>query len=135
MAHADSFIINIAIASIHRLNERILDVSNAFQNTNFPIHEIVCVSPPPYYLEWFERSYPNFPLNRDDGKFCLQCMNGIQVTKPAGRKWNRLLDSVVAILKYKNITIYHAIYIKFFTYGTVSYLKVSNDDVLNTNNN
>ena len=51
VAHADSFKINIAIASMHRLTVRILDVSNAFQNKNVPIHERVCVSPPPYYLD------------------------------------------------------------------------------------
>ena len=54
---------------------------------------------------------------------------------PAGRQWNRLLDSVVTILKYKKITIDHAIYIKVFADGTVSYLTVSTDDVLNTTNN
>ena len=37
--------------------------------------------------------------------------------------------------KYKKITIYHAIYIKVFSDGTVSYLTVSTDDVLNTTNN
>ena len=63
MAHADSFRMNISIAYIHRLTAIILDVSNAFQNTNVPIHERVCVSPPPYYLDWFERSYTNVPLN------------------------------------------------------------------------
>ena len=78
MAHAASFRLNVDFASIHRLNARILDVSNAFQNTNVPIHEIICVSPLSYYLNWFERYYPNVPLNRDDGPFCLQCMNGIQ---------------------------------------------------------
>ena len=81
MAHDDSFIINIAIASMHRLTARILDVSNAFQNTNVPIHERVCVIPPPYYLDWFEIFHPNVPLNLDDGPFCLQCMNVIQGTK------------------------------------------------------
>ena len=94
---------------MHRLTAGILYVSNAFQNTNFPIHEIVRVSPPPYYLDWFERTYPNVPLNRYDDPFCLQCMNVIQGTKPAGRQWNRLLDAVVTILRYKNITIDHAI--------------------------
>ena len=84
MAHADSFRINISIASIHRLTARILDVRNSFQNTNVPIHERVCVSPPTYHLDWFERSYPNAPINRDDGPFCLQFMNGIQGTKPSG---------------------------------------------------
>ena len=62
-------------------------------------------------------------------------MNGIQETKPAGREWNSLLDAVVTILKYKKSTIGHAIYIKFFTDGTVYYLTVSTNDVLNTNNN
>ena len=66
---------------MHRLTSRILDVSNAFQNTNFTFHERVCVTPPPYYLNWFEKSYQNVPLNLDDGPFCLQCMNGIQGKK------------------------------------------------------
>ena len=84
MAHADSFRINIAIESMNRLTARILDVSNALQNTNVPIHEIFFVIPPSYYLDWFERSYPNVPLNLYDGSFFIQCMNGIQGTKPAG---------------------------------------------------
>ena len=63
VAHADSFRINTDITSMHRLTGSILDVSNAFQNTNFPIHERVCVSPPPYYIDWFESFYPNVPLN------------------------------------------------------------------------
>ena len=77
VAHAESFIINISIAGIHILTTRISDVSNAFQNTNAPINEKFCVSPPPYYLDWFEISYPNVLFNRDEGKFCLQCMNVI----------------------------------------------------------
>ena len=39
VAHADSFRINIAIAYMHRLTARILDFSNAFQNTNSPLHD------------------------------------------------------------------------------------------------
>ena len=112
VAHAESLRINIAIASMHRLTSIILDVSNAFKNTNVPIHERFCVSPPPYYLDWFEISYPNVPLNRDDGVFCLHNMNVIQGTKPAGRQCNRLLDAVVTIFEYKKSTIDHAIYIK-----------------------
>ena len=61
-------------------------------------------------------------------------MDGIQGTKPAGRKWNRLLDAVVTIIEYKKSTIDHAIYIKVFDNGTVSYLTVSIDDVLNSTN-
>ena len=63
VAHYDSYRINIAIVDIHRLSARILDVINALQNTNVTIHERVCVSTPPYYLEWFKTFYPNFTLN------------------------------------------------------------------------
>ena len=70
---------------MHILTASILYVSNAFQNKYFPIHERVCVSPPPYYLELFEISYPNVPLSTYDGPFCIKSMNGIQGTKPSGR--------------------------------------------------
>ena len=46
-----------------------------------------------------------------------------------------ILDIVVTIINYKKSTIDHAIYIKVFTDGTVSYITVSTDDVLNTTNN
>ena len=55
--------------------------------------------------------------------------------EPDEIQWNRLLDVVVTIFKYKKITIDHDIYIKVFTDGTVSYLTVSTDDVLSTTNN
>ena len=57
---------------MHRLTARVLYVSNLFQNTNVPIHEIVCVSPPPYYIYLFEISYTNVPLNQYYGPFCIQ---------------------------------------------------------------
>ena len=62
-------------------------------------------------------------------------MNIIQGKKPDGRQWNRLLDAVVTILKYKKIAIYSAIYIKVLTDRTMPYLTISTDGVLNTNNN
>ena len=62
-------------------------------------------------------------------------MNGIQGTKPAGQQWNRLIDAVVTIIKYKKRTIDNAIYIKVLSDGIVSYLTVSNDYVINTTNN
>ena len=62
-------------------------------------------------------------------------MDRIQGTKLAGRQCNRILDAVVTMIKYKKITIYHTIYIKVLSDGTVSYLTVSTDDVLNTTNN
>ena len=51
--HAESFGINISNAAKHRLTARILYVIISFHNTNFPIHERVCVSKPPYYIYWF----------------------------------------------------------------------------------
>ena len=62
-------------------------------------------------------------------------MDLIQGTKPSGRKYNRLLDAVVTIPKYKESAIDQAIYIKLFSDITVSYIIVSYYDVLNTNNN
>ena len=62
-------------------------------------------------------------------------MNAIQVTKPYGQKWNRLLDAVVTIIKYKKSIFDHAIYIKVLYAVTVSYITVSTYDVINTTNN
>ena len=53
---------------MHRLTARILDVINSFQNTNVPIHEIVCVSPSPYYIDWFETVSTNDFLNTTNNK-------------------------------------------------------------------
>ena len=44
--------------------------------------------------------------------------------KTSERKWNRLIDAVFKSLKYKKITIGHAIYIRVFSDGTVSYITV-----------
>ena len=55
--------------------------------------------------------------------------------KPARRKLNQLLDSVVKSLKYKKRKIDNAIYIKVFSLGTLFYLTVYTDDVLNTIDN
>ena len=51
VAHDESFRINISIAAMHRLASMVLDVSNSLHNTNFPIDEIVCAIPPPYYMD------------------------------------------------------------------------------------
>ena len=91
MVHADSFRINIFIADMHRLTARILDASNVFRNTNVPIHERVCIIPPPYYLYWFESSYPNVPINLDYGPFVLD----VQIEF---REQNQLDDNGIYLL-------------------------------------
>ena len=122
VVHADSFRIKTDILDMHRLNARILYVSIAFQNKTVFIHERVCVSPPPYYIYWFEISCPNIPLNWDEGPFCFQCMDIIQGRKPDGKQWNRLLDAVITIIKYKKITIDNDICIKLLPDATVHYI-------------
>ena len=86
---------------MHRITARILDVSNAFQNTNVPINERFCVSPPPYYLDWFERSYPNIFINWYNAPCFIQFMTGIQGEKTSGKQCSILLYEVVKIIKYK----------------------------------
>ena len=90
-----------------------------FQWGNYPV---ITIYTPPYYLDWFETYYPNVPLNRYAVPFCLQYMNGIKGGKPPELKWNKLLDTVVTILKYNKRTIDHAIYIKLLYDGTVSHM-------------
>ena len=52
--------IMIDIGAMHIPNNIILDVSNALYTTNVPINERVCVSTPPYYMEWFEKPITMF---------------------------------------------------------------------------
>ena len=66
--------------------------------------------------------------------FGLPLMNEIKGKKPAVLQWNRPLDTVVTIHKYKKRRFDHAIYIKVFSDKTGSYLRVSTDHVLNTTN-
>ena len=120
---------------MHIFTSRILDVSNAFKSRNVIIHDRLCVSLRAYYVYCFEKFYPNFPLNQDDGPFCLKCVNGVQGKNPAGRQCNRPLDLVVIVLKYKKIIIDPAIYINVSSYGDISYFTVFTDDVLNHTNN
>ena len=60
MAYAESLKINISIATMCRLTARVLDVSNAFHNTNVPFNERLCVSAQSCYLDWFEIFTPMF---------------------------------------------------------------------------
>ena len=77
---------------MHRHTSIIFDVINTLQSKNYPTHERVCVIPPPYYMDSFERFHPKVSLNWDDGPFFLQFMNVIQGTKSVGRQRGRLLQ-------------------------------------------
>ena len=54
VSHAGYLRINITITYIHRLTASIWDVSNDLHNKHFSMNEIVCVSLPPYNMDWFE---------------------------------------------------------------------------------
>ena len=58
-------------------------------------------------------------------------MNVVQDNKLSQQKWNQLFYEMVTNMKYKKSTIDRVIYIKVFSDGTVSYLTVSTDDVMN----
>ena len=80
--------INIYIEAMHRITAIILDVINVLPNINVPIHKRFCVIPLPYYMGWFEISYPSITINKYYGQLFLKIMNGIHGTKLAGRYGN-----------------------------------------------
>ena len=55
--------------------------------------------------------------------------------KPDGQQWNRLLGAVVIMIKYKKSTVDNNNCVKVLYGGTVYYLTVSTDDVINNTNN
>ena len=63
VSHYDYLRINITITYILRITARIWNVSNDFQNKHSPINEILCVSIPPYNMNYFEQYLPYFLLN------------------------------------------------------------------------
>lgn len=96
------------------------------------------ITPPPFYLDWFERSYPNIPIDRREGPFCLQVMNSIQGTKPAGRTWYQLLDKFLVIkLKCIRNLVDLGLYSKYWKDGKdeLSIITLSTDDMLQSFDN
>eukprot|EP00978_Attheya_sp_CCMP212_P001989 scaffold4105_cov47-Attheya_sp.AAC.2 len=76
----------VALASSVRITIAIsIDVNNAFQNTMIPEGQRQHLSLPPYYISWFCRKYPTVTIEEaPDGRYCIQTINAIQGTKPAG---------------------------------------------------
>jgi hypothetical protein len=134
VATACSIRIIIALAAGHNMTIGIADVKNAFQNTMLPISQCAHVSLPPYYLQWFRHKYPNIkiaPLASESDKYCLQSINAIQGTKPAGQQWNKILTNVLQFHKYKQNPIDHAVFVYHSPDKTQTQLIcVSTDDFL-----
>ena len=61
-------------------------------------------------------------------------MHGIQSNKPSDIQCKIILYALVKLISYKRSTIYHAMYVKIFYHGKVSYITVSMVDVFNTTN-
>jgi hypothetical protein len=99
-----------------------------------PVAERVHVTLPPYYLQWFRRKYPKVqitPLEEDGDKYCLQSVNAIQGTKPAGHQWNTILTKVLQYHKYKQNHIDHAVFVYHSPDGKETQMVcVSTDDFL-----
>ena len=89
-------------------------------------HRIICTG-----LKSITRMFISIEI----GVHFLKFMNVAQGEKTAVQTFNRLLDAVLKFLKYRNIKIYHAIYIRVFSYETVSYFMVFTNDVTKTPNN
>jgi len=110
---ACSIRIIIALAAGHGMTLALADVKNAFQNTMLPVGERVHLTLPPYYHAWFRRKYPNVriePLADEKDKYCVQSINAIQGTKPAGHQWNTVLTKVLLHHDYKQNHVDHAVF-------------------------
>ena len=69
VAATRSFHIIIAIASVEGLVIFLLDISNAYQNTILTkTSEIVYLSLPYIYLDWYKRKWPKHPLDSNNKK-------------------------------------------------------------------
>eukprot|EP00978_Attheya_sp_CCMP212_P035888 scaffold158805_cov35-Attheya_sp.AAC.1 len=103
----------IALAAGHGMTLALADVKNTFQNTMLPVGERVHLTLPPYYHAWFRRKYPNVRIEQladEKDKYCVQSINAIQGTKPAGHQWNTVLTKVLLHHKYKQNHVDHAVF-------------------------
>jgi hypothetical protein len=134
VATACSIRIVVALAAGHNMTIGIADVKNAFQNTMLPVGQRAHLTMPPYYLQWFRRKYPMVkiePLASEADKYCLQSINAIQGTKPAGNQWNKILTNVLQHHKYKQNPIDHAVFVYHSSDMTqTQIICVSTDDFL-----
>ena len=91
----------ISIASAEGLIIFVLDISNAFQNTILPNpSEIVYLSLPYIYLDWYKIKRPKHPLALiNQMELCIQSIKLIQGTQPAGKFWYDLLKLIFITVK------------------------------------
>ena len=128
----DSIRVLLNIAASSGLTIRLLDVSNAFQNSIiFDATERVYISLPPLFLEWFKHQWPDFPLPSQNPKdLILQCLKTIQGTQDAGRRWYILLSGCLFELKMVRSSMDHGVFIWSFNGVETCYLALATDDIL-----
>jgi hypothetical protein len=132
VALASSVRIVVAIGAAENMIFGIIDVKNAFQNTMIPSGERQHLSLPPFYIHWFRRKYPLVPIEESkDNRYCIQTVNAIQGTKPAGRQWNDILTTVLTKLKFQRNHVDHGVFIYVSDDETKKILLcISTDDFL-----
>jgi len=127
----DSIRLLLSIAASRRWILNALDISNAFQTSIiFDPDERTYLSLPPFYLEWFTATWPDYKLPSTNIKeLVIQCLRAIQGTRDAGNKWYTLLLKKLLSLGLTRCTIDHGVFL--WTYNNIpSILVLETDDIL-----
>ena len=88
-----------------------LNISNAFQKTILPNPvERVYLILPYIYLYWYKIKRQKYTLaSSSQRELCIQAINSIQGTKPAGKLWYDLLKSIFITVKIIRLSSDHAV--------------------------
>ena len=105
------------------------NIVNFFQNAIRDPKDKVCMCLPPYYLEWFNFTYPNTRVTLNKGRLVVQLFNVCQGSTYAGRLLNQHFDRVLGKLGLNRSTWDLAVCARKVD-GDLIILNVSTDDVL-----
>ena len=102
----------IAISSAEGLIILVLDIFNDFHNTILTNpEERFYLSLTHRYLDWYKIKCPKHPLAPINQKYlCIQVMNSIQLTQPAGKFCYDLLKSISITIKMTRSSFHHAVF-------------------------
>ena len=78
---ADRMRFNLAILAYFYMWISVVGIVNFFQNTIRDTKEKDYMHLPPYYLEWFNFTYPNVKVTLDKGRLVVQLFNVCQVSE------------------------------------------------------
>ena len=121
----------ILITSAEGLIRFVLEISYDFQNTILPNPaEIVYLSLPYLYLDWYKIKFLKHPLvSINQKELCIQAIKSIQVTKPAVKLGYDLLKSFFITIKIIRRSSNHAV-VSWVYKNYKSFLNVEIDDIL-----